>query len=527
MRTHVKTHHHNAYLFHHADQASTTARSNDVPFAMPRLRYLICGVLCAGAINGFNPAAAQTITQDYARYASMLNQERASTARREQQNMYDESARANRYASNGGSAAGGGSSGGGGADSGVVGMLSGTMSNMMDRHNQRAAARDAEDRKAVDAYNERNRVLKETTYKIKEIPLIELNLEKAAKGDIKAMGAAGYQYATGKGVTQNRERGISMVQDAANRGDITAMSILSYWYRTKNEANAQLDLAKSHEWAVKAATAGDIDSMTVTGIDLLNGTGVAANPAEAQRWLTLAAGKNDGIANLTLGNLYSGKFMAMPSETGKTDLKKAEAYYRKAIASGVKDGVDKLAELYEGGDGTEPDWPRAFAERKPLADAGDPVSETYIGLYYERGYGVPKDMKLAAEWFTKAAKHGSARGNYEIGRLYFDGEGVPEDNAIAVKYTRQAAVQGFPNALHMMGLITFNGKHGVAKDNIEAERLIRLAAEKGNVRAAHDMGVIYEQGSGVEKDRAESRMWFKACADGGDERCVKKMKSAG
>ncbi len=504
---------------------------NLLPPTMPLLRYLIGSVLCVGVIGAFNPftpLAAQTISQDYARYASMLNQERASTARREQQNMYDESSRAARNVSSGGSSGGSSSSSGGGsADAGVIGMLSGTMSSMLDRHNQRAAARDAEARRAVDAYNERNRVLKETPYKFKETQLIELNLEKAAKGDVKALGDAGYQYAVGQGVTQNRERGVSMVQDAAARGSTSAMSTLAYWYRSKNDANVPVDMAKSHSWALTGAEAGNVDAMTVTAIDLLDGKGVAADPKAGQRWLMLAADKGDAIANFTLGNLYAGRLLAIPSSGITPDRMKAEDYYRKALAAGAKEAADQLAAMYEGWDGSVPDWPRAFAARKPLADQGDPVSEMYIGLYYERGFSVPKDMVKAAEWYMKAAKHGSARGNYEIGRLYFDGEGVPEDDALAVKYMRQAAVKGFPEALHMMGLITFNGKYGVSRDNIEAERLIRIAAENGHVGAAHDMGVIYEQGSGVEKDRAESRKWFKACADGGDERCVKKMKATG
>ena len=393
-------------------------------------------------------APAQTITKDYARYASMLNQERASTARREQQNLYDESARAARSGPGAGSAQGGGSSGAGGADSGVVGMLGGTLSSMMDRHNQREAERDAEDRKAVARYNEQNRVLRETTYKFKQTPLIEINLEKAAKGDVKALGDAGYQYATGKGVTQNRERGVSMVKEAAEQGDKTAMSALAYWYRNANDAGVTIDLAQSHAWVAKAAAAGDVDSMTVMASDLLNGTGVAVNPDEATRWLTLAAAQDDAIANVTLGTLYAGRLVAVPRYRDKPDMVQADAAYRRAIAAGSKDAVDQLALLYEGGLGVEPDWPRAFEIRKPLADAGDPVSETFIGLYFERGYGVPKDTKKAAEWFAKAAAHGSARGNYELGRLYFDGKGVPENTALGVKYTRQAAVQGFPEALH-------------------------------------------------------------------------------
>ena len=77
-----------------------------------------------------------------------------------------------------------------------------------------------------------------------------------------------------------------------------------------------------------------------------------------------------------------------------------------------------------------------------------------------------------------------------------------------------------------MGLMHFNGVNDLQKDEVEAEQLIRLAAEKGLTRAAHDLGLMYQQGSGVEKDRAESRKWFKACAAAGDERCVAELKAS-
>ena len=77
------------------------------PFALrPLIPVALLGLLL---MNG--AALAQTITKDYARYASMLNQERVSTARREQQNLYDDSARAARVGPGAGSAQSGGSSG--------------------------------------------------------------------------------------------------------------------------------------------------------------------------------------------------------------------------------------------------------------------------------------------------------------------------------------------------------------------------------------------------------------------------------
>jgi TPR repeat protein len=58
---------------------------------------------------------------------------------------------------------------------------------------------------------------------------------------------------------------------------------------------------------------------------------------------------------------------------------------------------------------------------------------------YERGQGVPKDDKAAAQFFQKAAGAGYAPAEYDLGRLYEAGRGVPLDWSAAAGWYRKAA----------------------------------------------------------------------------------------
>ena len=52
------------------------------------------------------------------------------------------------------------------------------------------------------------------------------------------------------------------------------------------------------------------------------------------------------------------------------------------------------------------DYPTAFRELAPLADAGDPRSQKLVGLMYRDGQGVPQDFVRAHQWLNLAAASG-------------------------------------------------------------------------------------------------------------------------
>ena len=58
--------------------------------------------------------------------------------------------------------------------------------------------------------------------------------------------------------------------------------------------------------------------------------------------------------------------------------------------------------------------------------AGNAMSMFDIGSIYEYGYGVPKDIAQAAQWYGYSANYGLAQGQYNFATMLEAGEGVAE-----------------------------------------------------------------------------------------------------
>jgi TPR repeat protein len=63
----------------------------------------------------------------------------------------------------------------------------------------------------------------------------------------------------------------------------------------------------------------------------------------------------------------------------------------------------------------------------PRAERGDPLAQTYVGIMYLRGEGVPQNFELAVYWLRFAANAGVPTAQYFLGDLYNKGQGVPTD----------------------------------------------------------------------------------------------------
>jgi uncharacterized protein len=69
----------------------------------------------------------------------------------------------------------------------------------------------------------------------------------------------------------------------------------------------------------------------------------------------------------------------------------------------------------------------ALLER--LASAGNGEAAYHLGMLAHTGIGMPRDVKKAFAWFTKAAAAGDPLGAYKVGCFYAgQGEGVVADD---------------------------------------------------------------------------------------------------
>ncbi len=73
------------------------------------------------------------------------------------------------------------------------------------------------------------------------------------------------------------------------------------------------------------------------------------------------------------------------------------------------------------------DYATALQEFKPLAEQGHAVAQTFLGVMYEKGQGVPQDYAEALKWYRKAAEQGHPGGQLGLGHMYDEGRAVPQD----------------------------------------------------------------------------------------------------
>ena len=471
-------------------------------------------------------AGAQTISQDYARYSSMLNDERARTA---DIDRIDQARLNNSSGSNSGSSSGSpsGSSSRGSSAGESIGMLSGTLGSMMDRHNASVANRQARDNAARAAAEERERASRKASDDFIEAyerahPQIQRNLEAASKGDLVALRAAGLQYLEGRGIAKDPQKGLSLLNDAAKRNDHDAQIVLARLYSDGEADITRPDPVQGHRWNLALAEFGDTDHMTLACSEFVNGKGTPVDLAAGEKWCTAAMNKGDATAANNLGVLYTG------SEPGmKPDLVKARAFFEKSVALHSDKGRENLENLYAGLLGNDPDYKAALGLYQEGAARNDSTDECNLAILYVTGTAVPKDIPRGIELLKKAIKDGSVRASSQLGAMYLYGSGVPEDKPLGLKLMRQAAVQGSPEALFRMGIRTMNGDDGIQQDQIEGERLLHLAADNGDRDAPQVLGQIYLHGYGVDKDPAAARKWFQMGLDRGDTECADELKKMG
>ena len=74
------------------------------------------------------------------------------------------------------------------------------------------------------------------------------------------------------------------------------------------------------------------------------------------------------------------------------------------------------------------DYATALKKFEPLAESGHVESQHYLGVIYEEGRGVPKDVKAAIKWYLKAAQQGNKEAHTRLERIYAKRRVTPEQD---------------------------------------------------------------------------------------------------
>ncbi|MGE4219715.1 MAG: tetratricopeptide repeat protein [Alphaproteobacteria bacterium] len=133
---------------------------------------------------------------------------------------------------------------------------------------------------------------------------------------------------------------------------------------------------------------------------------------------------------------------------------------------------------------------KRYEEARPrllaLAAAGDTRSYLTLGMLYEQGLGVPKDLQNAAAWYLRAAQSGDPSAMYNLAVLYHFGGGVAKDLIEAAYWYRAAAERGHQSAQNRLATMSLQGE-GVRADPVEALMWMTLAGNdlRGTGKTLH------------------------------------------
>jgi TPR repeat protein len=98
----------------------------------------------------------------------------------------------------------------------------------------------------------------------------------------------------------------------------------------------------------------------------------------------------------------------------------------------------------------------------------DIKSYFYLGLFYEYGYGVKKDLKKAFDLYSKGAKLGEQSAMFGLAEIYRWGKGTKQDVQKAVIWFKKAIKQGSLSSMANLGKIYSRGEGNVKMNKITA-----------------------------------------------------------
>lgn len=158
---------------------------------------------------------------------------------------------------------------------------------------------------------------------------------------------------------------------------------------------------------------------------------------------------------------------------------------------------------------------QAAAEHwKNSSDVGYSKSNFNLGLCYETGKGVNKDLRKAMKYYQRAADQGHCQAMYNLALLYIDSQNNQDDSHlnVAINLLERAAKLGFPQAQTYIGVIYAGGEPNNFSKAVE---MFTAAAQQEDSEAFYYLGICFENGLGVDQSESKAAEYFLRAAHSG------------
>lgn len=178
------------------------------------------------------------------------------------------------------------------------------------------------------------------------------------------------------------------------------------------------------------------------------------------------------------------------------DPSKAHVLFERAARGGSLSGVCHLGVCYQSGSGVNKNLPRA----RELFETADTKGYDRAPLFIADMYKDEKQYSKTVVQIERSRARGSIEASYELARLYYGGLGVEVDNAKADKLCREAAEAGSIGAIYHLAWNYKYAKGGMDKDYKLANQWAQKGAANGDSNCLELLADNYLYGYGVAKD---------------------------
>lgn len=346
-------------------------------------------------------------------------------------------------------------------------------------------------------------------------------LSRTNGAGVKALAETGNDQATvilaalyelgGGGLAKDPDQAKQLYQRAASRNNPIAHRVLGEFLRLGHNGEPPRPAEAVKEFGLAAAV-GDATSLDRLGSLYAAGVEGEAGKKKAVPAFEKAAQQNDPWAQCHLAAIYTTGALGK-----KANAKNAVAFAQSSAEQHNACGQMILGHMYlYGENGLTKDIDRGAALYQGAAEQGYPEALTSLGLLYQSGEGIPRDIPAAIRHFRRAADQGYAPAQYLLGALYAsNADGAPRDLNLAVQYFRSAAVQNYPSAQAALGWAYADGLGGLGRDETEAVRLFQLAANAKDPDGEFRLALMLASGRGAPKNIALASNLMKASSSQG------------
>ena len=253
------------------------------------------------------------------------------------------------------------------------------------------------------------------------------------------------------------------------------------------------DVDKAIRFYQEAAEQNDVIAQYNLGVIYEKGQYVRQDIDKAIYYYTLAAKQNDPNAQFNLGLIYANEFDI------RQDLIEAIHYLSLAASQNHPQAQAQIELIYSENE---------YLRRRP---SYDPENDFILGLAYERGDSLDRDISKAIYYYSRAAKNNHKESMFSLGLLYYDGEYIQKDISKAIYYFSLAANQNEPISQSILGSIYYEGEY-VKRDVNKAIHYYSLASQN-DPEALFNLGLIYYKGEYIQRDINKAIHYFTLAAN--------------